>query len=286
MGGHLQCSLRADHPLKCTQKRTTGCSCPNDVRLGCDVWVLRYGSALAASTLLKLFVLLKFSMNKLLWREIGTQYEYTGIFWFSKWNLQIWVIIQQTCVDRSCHCTRVFNVPLLGTLEVLLENSLRIWPNYHYFNTRPTRLPQLCPSIWRSCRSNHGSDSSHAVCSKYQGTYTLLVWPSAPWFSGFEAKGLKIDPSGLVISAPRKKVQTTGRKFGSIYFHTLPLRKDQWWLFFLLSCLDKYKKLINCGKRCRYAKDRLLSLKNCTFQNVEGPVQPSILLQNSGKWSS
>ncbi len=57
MGGHLQCSWRADHPLKCTQKGPLdGCSCPNDVRLGCDVWVLRYHSALAASTLIKLFV--------------------------------------------------------------------------------------------------------------------------------------------------------------------------------------------------------------------------------------
>jgi len=49
-----------------------------------------------------------------------------------------------------------------------------------------TSLPQLCPSIWRPCRSNHGSDSSHRyVISTKVPTHHWC--DPATRFSGFEA---------------------------------------------------------------------------------------------------
>jgi hypothetical protein len=69
--------------------------------------------------------------------------------------------------------------------------------------------------------------------------------------------GLKMDPYGFEIlhqvGRPREQVENLEV--------TLSLCKDQRWFFFLIPCIDKRQKLIKCEKRCKHAKDRLLSLK-------------------------
>ncbi len=93
---------------------------------------------------------------------------------------------------------------------------------------------RLGSHFWESC-------SGAAPRCTPDATQVMAVWRLGGLFCLGE--GSENRPFQIWDPRPRLKAERTGRKSGRVYIQTLPLRKDKWWFFFPLPCIDKDKSL-------------------------------------------
>jgi len=97
---------------------------------------------------------------------------------------------------------------------------------------------RLCSHFWESC-SGAAPRCRTRRCSAADTTQVMAVWRLGGLFCVGE--GSENRPFRIWDPRPRLKAEPTGRKSGRVYIQTLPLRKDKWWFFFPLPCIDKDK---------------------------------------------